>query len=101
MTKDQPDLFDTEAGAKRPAVVIAFPLDRDVRRVRHVARLFLSKQTDKAREAYWRSSVCQKLFATLVRNGIDDDQAHRQLEAFRLAVGIEMDHLMNGTREQA
>lgn len=94
------DLFDAEAGAQRPAVVIAFPLDRDVRRVRHVARLFLSKPTEKTREAYWHASVCRKLHATMIKNGIDDDEAQRQLEAFRLAVGFEMDRLMNGTRER-
>lgn len=89
MSSREPDLFDTEPRAPATATVIAWPLDRDVGRVRHVARLLLSKPTEKQRDTYWRST-CNRLAGVLLKNGLTENDVERQLDRFHAAVCLEL-----------
>ena len=101
MSIRDPDLFDGEPRGPARATIIAWPLDRDVGRVRHVARLLTAKPTEKQRDTYWRTT-CNRLAGVLLKNGLTENDIERQLGRFQAAVGLELvrqAHL-NG-REQA
>jgi hypothetical protein len=77
------------------ALVIPFPMHRNIGKVRHTAKLALSKGTRRDREAYW-SMVCSRLISSMGKAGLDEDQIFEQLEDFRQAVSTEMDRLQEG-----
>lgn len=93
MSDGHSDLVDfAETDECRPnATIIAWPLDRDVGRVRHVARL-ASKRAGKTRQSYW-NAVCTRLGRMLLRNGLSEEQARDQLERFAGAVSTEISRL--------
>lgn len=101
MSHDQPDLFDNEPTEPASATILAWPLDRDVGRVRHVARLLMARSTERQRETYWRTT-CNRLAGVLLRNGLSEEQVGRQLDRFHSAVSVELTRQAhrNG-REQA
>lgn len=100
MDGHQMEPFDQASDAPKGAAVVPFPLDRDVGRVRHVAKLYLSKTSEKAQRAYWGRSVCDRLRETMRKIGIPDDEIARQIEAFRLAVSYEMTRIADGQRRK-
>lgn len=81
------------------AIIIAWPLGRDIGRVRHVARLLLAKPTERQRDTYW-TLTCNRLTASLLRNGLSEDQVTQQLGHFHAAVSAEMARQQHG-RQQA
>jgi len=96
-----PDLFDLDPDEPVTATIIAWPLDRDVGRVRHVAKLLIAKATEKQRDTYWRT-CCNRLAETLLRRGLTDDQVARQLDRFHAAVSTELARQAHASgREQA
>lgn len=72
----------------RGAAIVPFPLNRNGRKIRHVAQI-LAKREGRAAESYWHR-IIGDLAAMLVRAGIDDGEIHSQLMAFRAAVELEM-----------
>lgn len=72
--------------------VVCFPQERNVGKARHVARLYLGKETDRARNTYWQM-VCGRLAGTMERAGFSDAEIERQTQAFLWAVEEEIARL--------
>tara|TARA_R100000365_G_C2746354_1_gene75604 strand:+ start:2592 stop:2849 length:258 start_codon:yes stop_codon:yes gene_type:complete len=71
------------------AKVVCFPQERNVGKARHVARLYLGKETERSRNTYWHM-VCDRLARSMRRAGFSDAQIHRQTQAFLWAVEQEI-----------
>jgi hypothetical protein len=77
------------------ATIICFPQRRNIAKVRHVAAQILRRAEGRQRESYWRQ-VCNRMAAMLAKNGIDDIEVNRQLNAFAEAVSAEMYRMCHG-----
>ncbi|WP_092423081.1 DUF6074 family protein [Devosia crocina] len=72
-----------------PAVVLAFPQDRNRTRIRHVVDLLEKRQTqDRLQRCFDRE--LRSLAKSLKAMGLDEHQIDRQLDRFTQAVNFEL-----------
>lgn len=110
---DQPDLFDTPVSAVaapsaappiqrftiEPVLVLAFPLDARVGKIRDVARKLSATKTERHGESY-RAQVTEALRVHLRSKHVPADQHHGEIASFWRAVNIELARQQHG-RQQA
>lgn len=87
MKSEQLDMFD-ETAAKPTAVIIAFPIDRQLVFIRETARL-LERKHGASADRFWQMT-CRRLYARLQVQGMADDSIKQEVRAFAHAVHAEM-----------
>ena len=70
------------------AIIIPFPIDRDVYFIRETARV-LERRHGEAAERFWKTT-CRRLYARLQVQGMQDAEIKPEIEAFSIAVQLEM-----------
>lgn len=75
-----------------PRQMIPFPADKRIGKARRCAEVIASRQTKRARDAYWRQTT-ETLADQLFRAGIEEAEIERQIGLFREAVQRELDRL--------
>ncbi|MER9840555.1 DUF6074 family protein [Mesorhizobium australicum] len=77
--------------------IIPFPAGKRIGRINRVARdLVLFKKTQRTRDSYW-NEVSGAMWRQFEKAGIPEEEAMRQLEAFRDGVENEMCRLIYGS----
>lgn len=79
------------------AEIIAFPQEHNLGRARRVAQVWFYKRSQKAKDAYWASTV-QNLASSFRRAGFSEREAIRQVNGFRAAVEHEIGNLERDVR---
>ncbi|HCO55167.1 MAG TPA: hypothetical protein DIT93_09135 [Pelagibacterium sp.] len=67
------------------ADLICFPQERNVGKARHVAVIYLGKDTERGRNSYWKM-VVERLAGTMARCGFSEAEIDREIGAFLWAV---------------
>ncbi len=88
MKGEQIDMFGHPAENKPTAVIIPFPIDRDVLFVRETARILTIKQ-GAAADRFWQMT-CRRLYARLQVQGVAADDIRHEVNAFANAVYSEV-----------
>ncbi|WP_425326594.1 DUF6074 family protein [Pseudaminobacter salicylatoxidans] len=86
------DLFDIRVGAE----IVAFPIDRQLVRVRRTARQ-LEQRTGALAEKFWKTE-CNRLYARLQVQGLEHAEIKAELDRFADAVRIEMERALLARR---
>ncbi|MFB9950995.1 DUF6074 family protein [Rhizobium puerariae] len=80
---------EASGGSDGPAVVLAFPLRRQLEKVSDVARK-LARTTTRRHATYYRSQVTKALDGKLKRLGVTEDHRNREIARFWQAVACEV-----------
>ncbi|WP_026479349.1 DUF6074 family protein [Ahrensia sp. 13_GOM-1096m] len=75
-----------------PVKIIPFPASKQIGKARHVAEVFMRKDTQRAQQSYWEQT--EKGFShKLLKIGMSDEAIKQELEAFAALVQKEVDIL--------
>lgn len=72
--------------------IVCFPQRRNIGRARHVAELLNRRRSRSAQETYW-TTAATALWRSMLRAGISEDEADRQLDDFADLVRMELNRL--------
>lgn len=81
--------LDLLSWVRPSAVILLFPVDREAKRIRDVARQ-LDRKQGKLADKYWRTE-CNRLAGRLEVQGLPKDRIAAELDCFARAVRAELE----------